>query len=155
MGENVLRAFGYVRRRATAIQDINATLEDLGLIAEPPVNSKMPFRKPRIRFSLSTTTGAVTPESIDGPDTSDSSSLDAPPQDADDDDSNLPEPAFRVSELTSANTAVECVSPNASIQSAYTTMLLHRYSQLVVANGAKPCNKASKVSCRSNRLRRR
>ena len=53
MGENLLRAFGYVRRRATAIEEINATLEKLGLAADPPVNSEMPLRSPRIRFSLS------------------------------------------------------------------------------------------------------
>ena len=35
MGENLLRAFGYVRRRATAIEEINATLEELGLLADP------------------------------------------------------------------------------------------------------------------------
>ena len=138
MGENVLRAFGYVRRRATAIQEINTTLDDLGLIADPPVDSQMPPRVPRIRFSLSTTTGTVTPGRIDSPDTSPSNGVDAPQQDADDDDLNLPEPAFSVSELASANTAVDCVSPSASIQKAYTAMLLHKYSQLVVASHANP-----------------
>ena len=31
MGENILGAFGYVRRRATALAEINATLQDIGL----------------------------------------------------------------------------------------------------------------------------
>ena len=44
MGENVLRAFGYVRRRATAIEEINATLEQLGLAAYPPVSSDMALK---------------------------------------------------------------------------------------------------------------
>ena len=38
MGQNVLSAFGYIRRRATAIQKINAALDDLGLVAHPPIN---------------------------------------------------------------------------------------------------------------------
>ena len=138
MGEKVLRAFGYVRRRATAIEEINATLDNLGLIASPPVDSEMPVRAPRIRFSLRPPAGAVKPESVGGPDSSDSNSFDATLQDADGDDSNLPEPAFRVSELTSANTAVECVHPSASIQTAYTRMVMGKYSHLVVASNETP-----------------
>ena len=60
MGEKILRAFGYVRRRATAIEEINATLEELGLLADPPVNSEMPLRIPRIRFILRATADAMT-----------------------------------------------------------------------------------------------
>ena len=138
MGENVLRAFGYVRRRATAVEEINSALEKLGLITEPPINSELPLRAPRIRFSLKPTNGAVTPEVIDGPDTLDSNGSGTPLQDAEDYDSNLPEPAFSISELASANTDVECVAPSASIQEAYTTMFLNKYSQLVVANNPKP-----------------
>ena len=138
MGENILRAFGYVRRRATAVEEINATLEELELEADPPVNSQMPLRIPRIRFSLKATTDTVTPEVVDGPDISDSDGSNAPLQDAQDDEINLPEPAFRVSELDSANADVSCVSPSASIQEAYTIMLLHKYSQLVVADNEKP-----------------
>lgn len=40
--------------------------------------------------------------------------------------------------LTSANTAVKCVSPSATISKAYTIMLLHKYSQLVVAHKDEP-----------------
>ena len=138
MGENVLRAFGYVRRRATAIEEINATLDKLGLVANPPVSSGMPLRKPRIIFSLRATIEPKTPEAINGPDTLGSDGFDAPLQDAEDDESNLPEPAFRVSELASANTVVECVSRSASIHAAYTTMLLGKYSQLVVADHPNP-----------------
>ena len=131
MGENILRAFGYVRRRATAIEEINATLEELGLVANPPVSSEMPLRTPRIRFSLKDTTDAVTPEAVDGPNTLDSDRSEA-------DEANLPEPAFRVSELASANMEVECVSQSATIQEAYAIMLLNKYSQLVVADHEKP-----------------
>ena len=112
MGENVLRAFGYVRRRVAAIEEINATLETLGLAANPPVNSEMPLRMPRIRFSLKPEHGATTPQTIDSLGTVDLNGSDAVSQDAEDDDSSLPEPAFSVSELASASTVVECVSPN-------------------------------------------
>ena len=138
MGQNVLRVFGYVRRRATAIEEINATLEMLGLAADPPINAEMPLRTPRIRFSLKPSDGAATPEAVDGPDTLDSNGLDAPLQDEEDNDSNLPEPAFGISELESAKTDVECMPPSASIQKAYTTMILHKYSQLVVAGSQRP-----------------
>ena len=138
MGQNVLRAFGYVRRRPTAIEEINATLEKLGLAADPPVDAEMPLRAPRIRFSLRSADGTATPEAIDGPDTLDSNGFDAPLRDEEDNDSNLPEPAFRISELASANTVVECMPPSASIQKAYTTMIIHKYSQLVVAGSRRP-----------------
>ena len=138
MGENVLRTFGYVRRRATAIEEINAALKELGLAADPPVGSEMPLRVPRIRFSLISANGTATPEVIDSPDTLDSNDFDPLPQDAEDSDSNLPEPAFSVSELKSAYIDVECVTPDSSIQVAYTKMALRKYSQLVVASHAKP-----------------
>ena len=138
MGENLLRAFGYVRRRATAIDEINSTLDGLGLETDPPVNSEMPLRKPRIRFSLRTTNAAPTTHADHSQATPDSSGADPTAQDTEDDDRNLPEPAFSVSELASANSHVECVPPTASIEMAYTKMLLNKYSQLVVASPTTP-----------------
>ena len=44
MGENVLRAFGYVRRRATAINEVRETMERVGLVAVPPISSDMPLK---------------------------------------------------------------------------------------------------------------
>ena len=137
MGENVLRAFGYVRRRATAINEINTTLDELGLIADPPITSEMPLKAPRIRFSLKDANGVAKVEAVDKPDPPDSNNLNAQSQDIGDIDSNFPEPGFSISELKSANCDVECVSPNASVQAAYTTMLLYKYSQLVVANNSR------------------
>ena len=78
------------------------------------------------------------PSAVVGPDTLDSDSLGSTLQIAEDDEADLPEPAFRVSELESANSVVQCVSPSAPIQEAYTMMLLHKYSQLVVADQNKP-----------------
>ena len=53
-------------------------------------------------------------------------------------DLSLPEPAFSVSDLDSANRPVKCVSPDAPIEEAYTEMLLGKYSQLVVAGSGTP-----------------
>ena len=151
MGENVLRAFGYVRRRATAIEEINATLKNLGLIAIPPITSDMPLKAPRIRFRLMPGDGAAKPEDTYDPEIRDPSGLDSSSAEAEDSVSSLPEPSFSVSELASANTDVECVSPNASIQAAYTSMLLRKFSQLVVADHPKPLRQNIKgiVSFRS------
>ena len=138
MGETVLRAFGYVRRRATAINEINTTLDELGLVADPPIASEMPLKAPRIRFSLKDPNGVAKVEAVDKPEAKDSNDLNAQSQEIEDIDRNLPEPGFSISELKSANCDVEHVSPNASVQAAYTTMLLHKYSQLVVANNSRP-----------------
>ena len=138
MGQNLLSAFGYVRRRATAIEEINSTLEKLELEADPPINAEMPLRTPRIRFSLMPSDGVATPQDVSDAETTNSNSFDPLPEDTEDDDSSLPEPAFSISELKSAKSDVECVSPSAPIQQAYTVMLLRKYSQLVVANQPTP-----------------
>ena len=142
MGENLLRAFGYVRRRATAIDEINATLKKLGLSANPPINADMPLRVPRIIFSLvEPKDGAATPEVIYDPGTPDPDGSDSSLQDEEDIDINVPVPTFKVSELKTAKTDVKWVSPSASIQKAYTMMLLHDFSQLAVANQENPLEK--------------
>ena len=138
MGQNVLRAFGYVRRRSTAIQQINDTLNKLDLIADPPIDSDMPLRSPRIRFSFKPLDGKASIQA-DDPSIEVADNVHTTPSDDDDgDDSNLPEPAFTVSELKTASTTVERVSPNATLQVAYTKMVMGKYSQLVVANNDQP-----------------
>jgi len=142
MGENILGAFGYVRRRATAVDEIIAILEDLGLVAYPPIDVGMPLRRPRIRFSLAPQ--SESPEGLPGVsevpsnfDTTDKAIEDV----AADDEEVVGEelvPLFRISEIASANRPVEWVSPDASIQKAYTTMALEKYSQLIVANSGTP-----------------
>ena len=149
MGQNVLSAFGYIRRRATAIQEINAALDDLGLVAHPPINSEMPLTTPRIRFELKSTSHTDDLETVE-----DGGELDSKPDDGledADEDWNLPEPAFKVSELKSASRAVEWVPPDAPIRKAYTKMVLNKYSQLVVASSGIPFQKDVKgiVSFRS------
>ena len=135
MGENLLKAFGYVRRRATAIQEINAELEELGLLADPPVSSEMPLKAPRIRFSLKGASSGAQPSVLSG--TPDPGTFEIQLQDEEGIDQSLPEPAFSVSELAAANKDVECVPSSASIEEAYTKMVLNKYSQLVVASSPK------------------
>ena len=135
MGENLLRAFGYVRRRGTAIDEINSTLEDLGLIADPPVSSGMPLKVPRIHFSLRGQTATDGDASSEIPN---DNGADSTSEDTEDNNVSLPEPAFSVSELASAKTDVKFVRPGDSLQKAYTKMLLGKFSQLVVANHEKP-----------------
>ena len=149
MGQNVLSAFGYIRRRATAIQEINAALDDLGLVAHPPINSEMPLTTPRIRFELKSTSRTDDLETVE-----DAGDLDSKPDDRlenADQDWNLPEPAFKVSELKSAKRAVEWVPLDAPIRKAYTKMVLNKYSQLMVASSGTPFQKDVKgiVSFRS------
>ena len=139
MGENLLKAFGYVRRRVTAIDEINATLDELGLKANPPISSDMPLRTPRIIFSLEDETSETAENlTVTEPAVAEEPPQDAEQHDEENEDGDLLEPAFSVSELASANVAVECISPSASIGAAYTTMLLNKYSQLVVANSSRP-----------------
>ena len=117
-------------------------------MAAPPVTVDMPLTKPYIRFSLTSVDGAATSDAACDPETQVSNEVDPLLQDgedlggdeqsAEDDISSLPEPAFSISELTSAKTAVKWVSPSASIKTAYTTMLMHKYSQLVVADKQNP-----------------
>ena len=142
MGRNLLGAFGYVRRTTAVIAEINATLEELGLETEPSITSEMPLDTPRITFNLrvASDTDASIVQASEDTDTSEASDkFDAQLQDADEgDDINLPEPTFRVAELASANIAVKCISPNASIKKAYSAMRFNRFSQLVVASGDRP-----------------
>ena len=141
MGENILGAFGYVRRRTTAVDEINVTLENLGMVADPPIGTGMPLRKPRIKFS-----SVPQREASEGPGPSEASSNSHVTDEVLEDESavdgeNAAEvlaPSFRISEIASANSSVECVPPDASIQEAYTTMALKKYSQLVVASGDRP-----------------
>ena len=134
MGENILAAFGYVRRRQTAIDEIGRALEELGLQTVPTIDSTMPLRVPRIRFSL-----------IHSPDQPDSihDELTGAASEGEDDEEPVSAlqtlvPAFRIAELEAADKAVECISPDASIAEAHTRMGLGKYSQLVVANGSTP-----------------
>lgn len=136
MGENILAAFGYVRRRQTAIDEINQALNDLRLQTDPPIDSDMPLRAPRIRFALSPNVTAQTPIEQEP--------TEVPPEDAPEQEEEPAQPletlvaSFRIAELDAADKPVECIPLDAPLSEAYTRMALGKYSQLVVANSSTP-----------------
>ena len=142
-GASLLAAFGYVRRRKTAVDAINAELRDLRLECEPPIDVHMPLDTPRIRFFLA---GSKARDSshetrdAGGEEQDGRSARDTPVVSG-----------FKVAELDAANKQVVCVKPDDQIRKAYTLMGLHGYSQLVVANSDRPPGTAIKgiVSYRS------
>ena len=142
-GASVLAAFGYVRRRKTALDAINGELKRLGLQCEPPIDVDMPLDTPRIRFLLAGSNGESPGAEAEEHEPEDQGELPAR-------DTPVVS-AFKVAELDAANKQVVCVKPNAQIEKAYTLMGLHGYSQLVVGNSDRPPGTAIKgiVSYRS------
>lgn len=132
MGENILGAFGYIRRRQTAIDEINDALTELGLKATPPITQEMPLRTPRIRFSLDDLgNGTSHGIEVEEPEAEDSSGDGDTP-------SEVLISSFRIAELDAVGSPVECIPPDSTIAQACTRMALNKYSQLVVANGSTP-----------------
>lgn len=133
MGESLLAAFGYVRRRQTAIDEINATLAELGLVTDPSIGPNMPLRSPRIKFSLGVSEATTTEPSA-------ADETEPLEEEASDPDvvSSTQVSTFRVAELAAADKPVGWINPNASVAAAYTKMSLNKFSQLVVAGSANP-----------------
>ena len=142
-GASLLAAFGYVRRRKTAVDAINRELEDLGLECEPPIDVDMPLDTPRIRFLLAGSNAE--PSSEDTQDTEAEGVVETRAQDT------PVVSGFKVAELDAADQEVVCVRPDDQIGKAYTLMGLHGYSQLAVGNSQTPLGTAIKgiVSYRS------
>ena len=142
-GASLLAAFGYMRRRKTAVDAINRELEELGLECEPPIDVEMPLDTPRVRFSLAGTNAESSNE-----DTQDTE-LEAAVETRAEDKPVVS--GFKVAELDSADKEVVCVKPDDQIEKAYTLMGLQGYSQLAVANSERPVGTAIKgiVSYRS------
>ena len=147
-GASLLAAFGYVRRRKTAVDAINQELNGLGLQCQPEIDVDMPLDTPRIRFLLAGS-NAQPP----GAETQDPGEEQVEPHARD----TPVVSAFKVAELDAANKQVVCVKPDYQIETAYTLMGLHGYSQLVVGNSDKPSGTAIKgiVSYRRSWRRRR
>lgn len=146
MGVNILDAFGYARRRKTAIDVINEELRSLGLETSPPIDIDMPLTVPRIRFSLVST--PYSEESVSVPNEP-ALSVSGKDEDVEEETEETAVessfvPSFRVAELAAAEREVECISASETIQKAYTVMSLKKYSQLVVADGPRPLTTAIK-----------
>ncbi len=141
MGESILDAFGYVRRRRTAIDEINEELKALGLRTDPLLTVDMPLRVPRIRFLL---TDGV-PSKVDMPAVNAVTAASIAEGEVIKEEDAVEEiveqtfvSSFKVAELEAAEKEVVCISPNDTIFKAYTVMSLRKYSQLVVADGSRP-----------------
>ena len=141
-GASLLAAFGYVRRRKTALDAINQELNGLGLQCQPEIDMDMPLDTPRIRFLLAGSNAQPL-----GAETQDPGEEQVEPHAR----GTPVVSAFKVAELDAANKQVVCVKPDYQIETAYTLMGLHGYSQLVVGNSDKPSGTAIKgiVSYRS------
>lgn len=135
-GTSILAAFGYSRRRKAALAAINKEMKRLGLRADPPINENMPLDSSHIRFCL---TGQTTTPRIHEETPSDQGTEASEPTEAD----LLPIPTFKVHDLSAAK-PVECIKANEKLSKAYTVMLRHKYSQLVVADTQRPLATAIK-----------
>jgi predicted transcriptional regulator len=131
-GSSILAAFGFIRRRQSAILTINQELDKLGLRSDPPISETMPLDSPHIRFLLDEQEAGVislTEETVNA---------DEETEEKEEISIESTITAFKVAELSSAAKPVEWIKPNAPLSKAYTVMCLKKYSQLVVAEAEKP-----------------
>lgn len=150
MGENILAAFGFTRRRTSTVAEINRVMEELGIASDPPIDAQMPLRTPRVRFRLigqsvpadQADTGisalAVAGDSVT---TDEVAEEEAAAVEVLKEQLTTEQPAlieFRVGNFPSAEKDVECIAPDATVKNAYTVMRKNKYSQLVVAPKGKP-----------------
>ncbi len=139
--DNIFRAFGYVRRRQSAVDQFNKEMEARGMRAEPALTTTIPLSA-YVRFLLEPAPPPpevlqvmdefepvnVEPEHIDPPE---SEKVEEPPPA---DEANPADRALIVGNLAAAEHPPEMVNPQASIAEALTTMDLRDYSQLAVGN---------------------
>lgn len=152
-GDKLLEAFGYTRRRQTAINLINSELDDRDIYASPRLTTSMPLDR-AITFYLKGTkpgdpSGAVcaTPEDApvevvevavddEGPEVEATTvTIAAEPPTAD--PGNPADRSLIVGNLACADRAPEQIKPAATVEQALTIMALRDYSQLVVATGPR------------------
>jgi CBS domain-containing protein len=146
-GENLLGAFGYTRRRQTAVDLINTELTRLGLRTVPPIDRDMPLDR-YIVFYLAPAVAAAEDE------TAISTPLPPPsPPEGEEEEELLavvtaddqaeqiathgPSPTdltFTVANLDAAERKPVCVQTGDSLKHAITLMEMHNYSQLVVCD---------------------
>lgn len=130
-GINILSAFGYARRRKTALNTINKELKRLGIKTDPSINQNMPMDSTHIRFFLVDKSAKVRRKL--------STAIDESVEDQIDEAATEPSiTSFKVADLDAAARQVTCVKTNESLSKAYTIMLKKKYSQLVVADFDKP-----------------
>jgi len=151
-GEKLLEAFGYMRRRQTAVDLINSRLEAKGMYTVPTLTTEMPLDR-AIRFRLK---GAETEdepehepivqgvpsevvevagEEPSGEDAAETVTIPEEPPAPNLDDSG--EMRLIVGNLACAERMPVCINPNKLLQEALTIMDLQDFSQLVVASSPR------------------
>lgn len=125
-GSNILAAFGYVRRRQSAIDQIQAQLKRLGMSTVPAISQEMKLDR-SYRFLLDTKKRTKLPDK-------------ARPEVSDDPPSTDPRAVDRgliVGNLEAAEKLPEQIRPDDTIEAAMTTMDLRDFSQLVVTTSPR------------------
>lgn len=127
-GDKVLEAFGYRRRRRTAIELINRRLKAKGLHTIPAITASMPLDR-GITFYLKDGKKAPRTKAVEEGSQESASELEEPPV--------SDERSLVVGNLECAERTPEQISPSATVKKAMTTMALRDYSQLVVTTGSR------------------
>ena len=135
-GDNLLAAFGYVRRRQTAIDLINDELTSRGLVTDPEVTTALPLDG-YVTFYLADAEGAYL---ADAEGTSDEVRPQPTPDERRDAEEEALSPTAADFSLTVGNLEASereplGIAPDETIAKALTVMELHDYSQLVVYTG--------------------
>ena len=152
-GDKILAAFGYTRRRQTAVDLINGALDARGMYTTPELSTDMPLDR-AIRFHLKNGTPdstaaeppslvEVEPAQVEVLEVADSAghgaqetvTIEVEPPSADPE--VPPEKALIVGNLASAEKVPLQISPTSSVAEALTLMDLHDYSHLVVTTGPR------------------
>ncbi len=147
-GVNVLGAFGYTRRRQTAVDLINAELKRLGLFTEPTIDTSMPLDG-SIHFYLLKTDGdnegsaddevPVSPSPV--PPEADlqpaSRFVEDPVEGLANRGSSPTDHTYTVANLEAAEREPLWITPDETLQRAITLMEMKNYSQLPVLAGSR------------------
>lgn len=144
-GDKILAAYGFVRRRQTFVDQINAELEALGLEAVPPITTEIALDG-YTAFRLKGSPGAESVTVSGVPAAAEAGAMPAeivaeekaelaePPKV---DASNPADLSVTVRNLDCATKSPLMANPADDLASALTKMQLHDYSQLVVGTGER------------------
>jgi len=146
-GDQILGAFGYQRRRQTAIDLINAEVESLGMFTQPAVTADMALDRYFV-FNLADATPRVVETPPIEQEHSNQATGDPPEIPTEVIEAELKEPppvdiadpadlSLAVRNLECATQMPLCMQMDCTIAKALTHMKLKDYSQLVVARGLR------------------
>lgn len=141
-GDFILEAFGYRRRRSEFVQQVNAALEELGMVAIPPIDANLNLEGYTVFRLAESSRPADAGANADPPPQLEEEPVTGPPPEEIDqppvtDPISPADLSLTVKNLDSATTMPLWVSPNETIAAALTEMQIHDYSQLVVATSPR------------------